>query len=223
MTKPIAIFNAEDFVAQCRFSSTEATRYYLNGVFVDVVNNRLAATDGHRAGVLVMGKSMYVDKGATNFILSAHLAKQVKAKGREQSWLRCFADRVEVLKFSPNVNVKAAELVDYAGDIESTISAKGAYIDGTFPDYIRIIPDPWKVSGEPANGYNATYAASFADPLSGGKQRFISVIGDGEGGPMLMGNADPRFVGVLMPAHKEGIDTRRAKVAELLGIPEPGS
>lgn len=95
--------------------STEATRYYLNGVFLHVVDGQLvaAATDGHRL-------SRHVGQAAEEFegvILPRKLVGLV-------------------LKGSVHVSLSPTKIRIEAAD--STLTSK--LIDGTFPDYQRVIP-----------------------------------------------------------------------------------
>lgn len=103
------------------FASKEETRYYLNGVFFEIVNGEaaLVATDGHRL-----------------------IKIPVKASGEDQ---KVIIPRQLIDKIKP---VRGVEMCDFlfssSGAIEIEYDGntyKGEAIDGTFPDYRRVIPD----------------------------------------------------------------------------------
>lgn len=103
--------------------STEETRYYLNGVFLHIVGDelRMVATDGHRLAKITRPFSGH---GGDNGIIVPRLciAELVKMIGRAKGEL------------SVSLNAKYIEF----GLGGSTLTSKT--IDGTFPDYQRIIP-----------------------------------------------------------------------------------
>ena len=106
------------------FASKEETRYYLNGVLFEINGGKLhlISTDGHRLikiPVEIEGKKKPEDM---KFIIpSSLIAKIKKARG---------ADTVEL-----SIN-KDEITIAYDG---GTFTDKA--IDGTFPDYTRVIPD----------------------------------------------------------------------------------
>lgn len=119
--------------------STEETRYYLNGIFVhaDGLNLKFAATDGHRLAMLPIDAP---DGGAsfpptiigrvTVGVLDKALAAAVKAD--EGCDVEISATETgALLRFE----------MPAADEGQLTLVAKA--IDGTFPDYQRVIPaDP---------------------------------------------------------------------------------
>jgi DNA polymerase-3 subunit beta len=97
--------------------STEETRYYLNGVHFDVEDGmlRLVATDGHRMRIWQSDKPWK----ATPTILPRQMAQWLtKTKG-------------------PGVLHMSHTHFRYAGE---GLEAFGKCIDGSFPDYRRVIP-----------------------------------------------------------------------------------
>jgi len=209
MTKLIAIIPAADYLYMCRFTSNEETRYYLCGVFVDVVNRRMVATDGHRLGMLNMGDGLAKGDDVASFILSNNkdLQRACKASRYETVWLRCYDDRLEIIKHPNGAN--AADYVAYDGAVDMTYPASKVYVDGTFPDYVKILPKELSglitdtkpgIDGAPgeivAHGVNADLLASMKGPDT--KQSAIKLIPNG-GSPWLAFNTDERFMGVLMP------------------------
>lgn len=125
--------------------STEETRYYLNGIFMHVVQDEgepqwlvLATTDGHRLARL----RLTVPDGAAswpNVILPrqavALLDKLLKAaaKGEEKDQP---APQVLVEASAGGTALRFSMDAADGGEIELQTKA----IDGTFPDYTRVIP-----------------------------------------------------------------------------------
>src|SRR5262249_37890745 len=141
-----AIIPANDFLFVARFSSNEETRYNLNGVFVHLGSKdnavRLGATDGHRLGGLRLAHNEGEgDSKAESFIISNSKDVQRACKaGRSNMWLRCFKDRLEIIDVG--ITVAAVEDIKaYTGPVKVTFPAASAYVDGTFPDYMRVIPE----------------------------------------------------------------------------------
>lgn len=212
MTKLIAIVPSADYLYTCRFSSNEGTRHHLNGVFVDAANRRLVATDGHRLGILTMDASdMHIADGAASFILtnSKDLQRACKSVRHERLWFRCYDDRLEVVAGgSASDSTDVLPIAEPAARLVATLPGTSVYIDGTFPDYTRVVPQTCtglttedikaegKVTGQQGYGVNADYLASMKGPNT--KQANIKVLPNG-GAPWLALNEDPRFIGVVMP------------------------
>ena len=113
------------------FISTEETRYYLNGVFFHATQDdemRLAATDGHKLGRITLPfagsfpeKAGILPTGAVAFLLKA-------------------LPRGVVLKITFFDSYRAMFTTE-----DGSFSLISKLIDGTFPDYNRVIPK--KASG----------------------------------------------------------------------------
>ncbi|WP_370179930.1 DNA polymerase III subunit beta [Alteriqipengyuania sp.] len=105
--------------------STEETRYYLNGIFLHEIDKRacLAATDGRR------GMAMPLDKGWQGGAPDVILPR--KAVTILQRLLSDMPGRAQ-LRWS------TSKFCVEAGDFLFT----GKVIDGTFPDYQRVFPQP---------------------------------------------------------------------------------
>ncbi|MBY3263842.1 DNA polymerase III subunit beta [Rhizobium laguerreae] len=100
--------------------STEETRYYLNGVFIHLQEDgdqfiRAASTDGHR---LSRHQMAYTGEDAFKGVIVPRKAVGVVPKG------------------TVTVSVSEAKIRIAAGDFVLT----SKLIDGTFPDYQRVIP-----------------------------------------------------------------------------------
>jgi len=124
--------------------STEETRYYLNGVFAHVVQAegeapelRLAATDGHRLARLAVD-APFGSEGWPDLILarrSVALLDKLCAGAVKAS-----AESVVSIAVTASGDRVRFELT--AAD-EGSVSLVAKTIDGTFPDYTRVIPtDP---------------------------------------------------------------------------------
>jgi DNA polymerase-3 subunit beta len=115
----------------------EETRYYLNGVYLHYVMRenllRFVATDGHRLAMA----DIHAPQGAHNIrpaILSrAFVADAIKASNKTRDAFK----RVGLA-----IGASRASLTDWDGNV-----IEGALVDGTFPDYERVIP-----RGDPQHG-----------------------------------------------------------------------
>ncbi|WP_208433755.1 DNA polymerase III subunit beta [Bartonella taylorii] len=108
--------------------STEETRYYLNGIYFHVVNDgilklRLVATDGHRLAQVDMEAPSGVD-GMPGVIIPR------KAVGELQKLLS------EEIDGDMCVELSETKIRFSVGSVVFT----SKLIDGTFPDYQRVIP-----------------------------------------------------------------------------------
>ena len=122
-------------------ASDEETRYYLNGVNVEVRKDGVTycATDGHR--LLVARQKGLNPDDVPPFIIPSKLIKSVKLK---KSTDLC------------DITVEGTRVtIHYLGE-----SIGADLIDGTFPDYRRVIPAT--TNGKHAN-FNFDYLASFND------------------------------------------------------------
>lgn len=192
------------------FASKEETRYYLNGVFFEINGGKLhlISTDGHRLikiPVEIEGKKKPEDM---KFIIpSSLIAKIKKARG---------ADTVELTIQKDEITIS------YDG---GTFTDKA--IDGTFPDYTRVIPDQdATVKTEQARrkklaqkvaaaefaqsagvfeiGFNPKYLADFAkvNELLGFKGSGVRLSATDEKSPVLVtmgGGMRDQYLAVLMP------------------------
>lgn len=108
------------------FASKEETRYYLNGVLFEIENKQghVVATDGHR-----LIKIPLQERGH-------------KIKGDDQ---KVIIPRDMIDKIKPVRGVEKCDLLfSGSGAIEIEYDGttyKGQAVDGTFPDYRRVIPD----------------------------------------------------------------------------------
>ena len=121
-----------ELIDRTRFAiSTEETRYYLNGIFLHVAEEnggvlKAAATDGHRLARFTVPRPAGAE-GMPDVIVPR----------------KCVAELRKLLEESLDANV----LVDLSpSKIRFTLGGEGGVvltsklIDGTFPDYSRVIP-----------------------------------------------------------------------------------
>ena len=116
-------------IDRTRFAiSTEETRYYLNGIFLHVTDDdlRAAATDGHRLARFTIAKPDGAD-GMPDVIVPR----------------KCVAELRKLLEEAPGANVLidlSASKVRFTLGGENGVVLTSKLIDGTFPDYSRVIP-----------------------------------------------------------------------------------
>lgn len=169
--------------------STEETRYYLNGINLEFTPDGvvMAATDGHRMIVL---RQPYGEHAAT----AAHASVIVPR------------DLVAKLKINPRMKTLDTTTLTIGDDGRLTFehageSFGGARIDGTFPDYRRVVPQD--LDGKPAQ-YNPAYLADFAKARKelGGDRTTSPIVRYNGGSPAVVDFAwgtGFQAIGVLMP------------------------
>ena len=209
-TETTFLLPADDIRAAWPTVSTEQTRYYLQGVYVERGESgevTLVSTDGH-ALIKIDGAPMFhlgtecttqECSGRTGMILKLDpTEKAFKAKATGDLWV--YGDiKTGILQF-----------LDVTGDLPAE---GGAYerlgvceferIDGTFPDWTRVMPPENETCGAPA--FNPDVLAKFTKARAVYKARrrvgAMRLTTSGEtGAPIKVEIADcPRFTGVLMP------------------------
>jgi DNA polymerase-3 subunit beta len=118
-----------ELIDRTRFAiSTEETRYYLNGIFLHVTDGELkaAATDGHRLARFTLQLPDGAD-GMPDVIVPR------KAVGELRKLLE------EALDANVQVDLSASKVRFTLGG-EGGVVLTSKLIDGTFPDYSRVIP-----------------------------------------------------------------------------------
>src|SRR5688572_4555067 len=118
-----------ELVDRTRFAiSTEETRYYLNGIFLHVTDGELkaAATDGHRLARFTLALPDGAD-GMPDVIVPR------KAVGELRKLLE------ESLDGMVEIDLSASKIRFTLGG-EGGVVLTSKLIDGTFPDYSRVIP-----------------------------------------------------------------------------------
>ncbi len=116
-------------IDRTRFAiSTEETRYYLNGIFLHVTDEELkaAATDGHRLARFTLAKPEGAD-GMPDVIVPR----------------KCVGELRKLLDEAGETNVQidlSASKIRFTLGGENGVVLTSKLIDGTFPDYTRVIP-----------------------------------------------------------------------------------
>src|SRR6195952_1721165 len=116
-------------IDRTRFAiSTEETRYYLNGIFIHVSDEELraAATDGHRLARYTLPRPDGAE-GMPDVIIPR----------------KCVAELRKLLEEALDTNVEidlSASKIRFTLGGENGVVLTSKLIDGTFPDYSRVIP-----------------------------------------------------------------------------------
>ena len=167
--------------------STEETRYYLNGINLEFTPDGvvMAATDGHRMIVL---RQPYGEHAATAAHASVIVPRDLVVK------LKIKLKTLDETTLTIGDDGKLT--FEHAGE-----SFGGARVDGTFPDYRRVVPQD--LTGEAAQ-YNPIYLADFAKARKelGGDRTTSPVVRYNGGSPAVVDFAyETGFdaFGVLMP------------------------
>ena len=114
--------------------STEETRYYLNGIYTHVVEVdgeptlRMVSTDGHRLARLDTPHAAGLDASMPGVIIPRKAVEVFKH-------LAAAADKAPV-----SVEVSGSKIRLSAGNVATA----SKLIDGTFPDYARVIPTDFR-------------------------------------------------------------------------------
>ncbi len=116
------------------FAADKDIRYYLNGIMLEideVKSARLVATDGHRLAVVALQDQPGARAG--EYLIPRELIKSVKRATRNTS------EFIELHIDGERVTIAEGE----------AIIAGGKLLDGKFPDWRRVMPDPKTMSGAP--------------------------------------------------------------------------
>lgn len=222
-----AVISASYPVLIQTFVSTEATRYYLNGFYVHPDPNsgvRIVATDGHRLGVFCDRDGSW--EGGSHEGMIVRLEKpalsllKTKVPRHVTRWLIVEGilgeNHASIVEGDPN------------GEHKILGTFHNVLIDGSFPDYHRVVPDIRKRKLVPQS-FQMRYIQDFGkalDKIDGGRIRVISEV---ENGPALILTNRDDFFGVLMP-HSPGWEasntypefwTKRPEKAKPKLLPKP--
>jgi len=174
--------------------STEETRYYLQGVYVKTVGPavRYVATDGHRLIVLreeTQTVPLETPDAITGFIIPLYVIKQLK------------------IDKHTDYAVLEVDGLDF-GIRQTNTNTGGKLIDGTFPDYERVVPrGPYKVK-QPAQ-FNANYLADFqkaGNIIEKSAHRIARISHNGPNNPAFVDFVPPGKIkgfGIIMPVRED--------------------
>lgn len=191
MTK--LLVNAEYIRLAHGFASTEATRYYLMGVQVEPHPSGegvlIIATDGHVAGIFY-DRTGIADK---NYLLDL-----------DKPTLSALKSQRSDSKKNRLVTIKNDHLtiVREEGGFEYHIKPNAVEIDGTFPDWRRIVPENF--DGEVALAIDALELKPFITVsktlVAGtGRKACVTLTPGPVGGPISCRVGHDDFMGVIMP------------------------
>ena len=162
--------------------STEETRYYLKGVLVEVTEKTVTytATNGH---ILLSRREDCVEPNTLtgSWIISSDFIKSAKP-GKHID----YADMTIVP--GPNNSTMLA--------FTGTITGMAAPIDGTFPDYRRIIPAT--VDGKPGQ-YDGNYTGTFAKFAKALGLGYFTVHHNGDQPAPVTFDSHQGVYGIIMP------------------------
>jgi DNA polymerase-3 subunit beta len=163
-------------------ASTEETRFYLKGVYVEVTDKTVTytATNGH---ILL---SLREDSLEPNTLIGAWIIPSDFIKAAKPNKHTDIATMTTVS--GPNDGTRLA--------FDGTITGMVAPIDGSFPDYRRILPAT--VDGKPGQ-YDGNYTAvmaKFAKALGLG---YAHVHHNGDGPAPVTFNSQQGVFGIIMP------------------------
>ena len=129
-------------------------RYWLQGVYFDTKHGKLVATDGHR---MLVASASGIQSSVAPFIISNETLDAVLSQYKGDYGRGKRLGDVEI-----TVTVSDEMTVSFNTPI-GLISGKP--VDGTFPDYRRVIPKPENVMTEKPAVFNQTYIHEAFDAI----------------------------------------------------------
>lgn len=169
-------FSTSQLLAISHFSPKTGIRYYLNGVFIEVMENetRLVATDGH---TLAVARNVEVSNAENFSVIIPHGVVELALK------MKLNICRVECLNGQWNIN-----------------GISFTPVDGKFPDYRRVIPtDLTNEVGQ----FNPEYLARVAKAGKSLKiKEYPTIRHNGLGGAIAHFNNYSHFMAIIMPVRQ---------------------
>jgi hypothetical protein len=196
--------NARALKAAAMCASSEETRYYLKGVYVEAPESGdiiLTATDGHRLAVLCHkpAPDLQHDAGAWSVIVPLHMIDKLKIGKRAPDYA--------TLGMTYDNEKKTVKLtLSYDG-----LSIVADAVDGTYPNARAVVRGaftPHKDDAGKLAHFNPAYVAAFGkmkELLTGGKATVLQIYHNGESPAVVDFLGVPetadglRGFGVLMP------------------------
>lgn len=180
------------------FISQNLARYYLNGVRIEACSRGGAlcvSTDGHRMGVQRDQDGLVLEPLIIRVPGEMKIAK--RKNGRRSPWLvvmfdgkKGHASIVDPAARSEDDTAEAAfERIE-----DCTMRFGNVVIDGTYPDWKRIIPAEKPDALE--RTFNGKYLKDFGSALS--------ISGADAASPHIVQTDDPGFLGIIMPVRTIG-------------------
>lgn len=201
--------------------STEETRYYLTGVCIEP-SGWMAATDGHVLGAVHAGAGRIAPARPLILRLPKPALAMLKAcaKPREPLWVSGARENGDQIRLTP-CNVDGVPW-------PAIPPAFGAEIDGTFPDWRRVIPrDGAALASAPCAAFNpesiarlmgvVAYSAG-AYPGARDAPKMADIRGPADGPCILLpGDAQPT-IAVIMPVRGVRTVDAYAAAARAAGV-----
>lgn len=206
--------------------STEETRYYLNGVGIHLLEHgaRLVATDGHIMGVFRDHEAHGTHDGIAIVsrlaIVDAFKAARKEARRNDPTnyWLVVADNGMAHVVLAPTALCAMSGRDDDKECPTLWRSVESVLIDGTFPDYPRVIPSRAFDVTPSRYGWDPALLGRFASVLEIGAKgptcgvSLISSSAGGNGPWFVLSAAVPDFVGIAMPM-RNGTDNSATLVA----------
>lgn len=177
------------------FAADGDIRHYLNGVCLEVGecgDTRLIATCGSQLAVLAVGDHPAATPG--EYIIPRDVLKAIKRAGRK-------------VPAEISLQIDGARVIVASGD---EILSGGQIIDGKFPDWQRVCPEPERMSGE-AGSFDARYLANIRTALLelGDRHGVYNLLQNGPAMSALTIAPDHGLMVVTMPVRADGRATSR--------------
>ena len=197
---------ASYYVDAMNFASTEETRFYLRGALLEP-GGLIVATDGHTmfAANAAHDPDAFRSELPEDRIIPFHKPLLAACKAKSKSKLPRFL----VIEHGPAGSLSFTARV-ISGNLEDVLAPtpvaveftwEGCFIDGTFPDWRRVLP---VMPDEPCTetpAFNARYLARFSE-VAGNAGKYggaIRVVPTGKGTPALVDLGREDAFGVIIP------------------------
>lgn len=191
-----ATVNLRVLGACAAFASKDETRYYLNGVCIEIEPRRTTyvATDGHRA---IAYRDDLMPDDANNDLVGRFIIPSAHCKP-----FKLAKDDPATAKIAGD---EGTRLTIAHGFVDVTFNP----IDGTFPDWRAATP-LGTPSGEIAQ-FNMEYLAAFRKFAKAlGLGEYPSIAHNGAGPALVWFGAHPEVLGVIMPHRADNYPERQA-------------
>lgn len=198
-------------------ASVEEARYYLRGVYLGRIGKSgvAVATNGQ-----IMSVERFDVDAAANWtpqIVSVNAIKQIEKSAREYKRTR------KHMKAAPVVHIKAGQFqIEVEGDATPWIPVLGeCFIDGTFPNWLAIVPHAAELKLGHADGIDSSLYAAIAacapvDPddknSMGQIVRRLSAFQSAPGNPVILRNTSNDWFGIIMPMRTPAEEAKRSSI-----------
>lgn len=214
---------AKKLIETAHAASDEATRYYLQGVCISAPDGNgdiwLTATDGHIMSVHRLTEGADGDQIASKrqIIISSEAIKQIAGMLKSAIKGHRYAAEQALVRLEYTTPATAdgrsrpmrISLAASDGVVLSVIETP-AEIDGTFPDWPRVLPDTSVPGTPPSFGVNPAQLIRLQKACGG--HHIAITFGRNEGGPnhqqapsLVTASAAPGWYGVIMPMRAEPV------------------